>query len=328
MYKILAITSKLFILCLLLAGCHNNRLYRDTQLLMGTFVEVISPEEAASQIVFFEMKRIEQILSKYIPDSEISRLNQTGKLQVSADTYYIIKKAKEFSAASFGAFDITVAPLVDLWGFTKKEYSLPAANLINKAKMLVGYDKIVLNDNNNMVEFIIPGMHLDLGAIAKGYAIDLAIRKLQESGIKNCLINAGGQIYSLGDKFGKPWEIALRNPRDKKIFRHLRLKNQSASTSGDYEQYFTAGNKRYSHIIDPRTGRPAHSGIISVTVIAQEGLTADALSTAIFVLGKDEGKRLLKQFPGTRAIIIEEDKINPEKPLLIEYITERPFQAE
>jgi len=280
-----------------------EKLYRNSQILMGTFWDVLSCDKEASRIVFGQAQRIEQLLSKYQAKSEIFRLNQQGKLKVSPDTFYIIKKSKELSQATEGAFDITVAPLVDLWGFTNQKFRLPSNKEIRAALKLIGSDKIILHENNNMVEFKIPGVKIDLGAIAKGFALDCAVRELKKNGINSCLINAGGQVYALGDRFGKPWRIAIKNPRNEGVTSALELKNQSASTSGDYEQFFLKDKKRYSHIINPKTGYPAASGITSVTVIANSGLVADALSTSIFVLGKEKAEKLLNKFQSVKAEI-------------------------
>ena len=281
------------------------QLYHDNRLLMGTFWEVSSSNKEASTIVFREASRIEQLLSKYIPTSEISQLNRTGKLRVSVDTFYIIKKSMEFWRLSDGAFDITVEPLVALWGFNSQEHTVPADEKIKSALALIGSDKIILHEKDNVVEFKLPGMQIDLGGIAKGFALDCVVGKLREKNISSCLINAGGQVYALGENSHKPWKVAIKNPRKPEITATLKLKNQSASTSGDYEQFFFKDGKRYCHIINPKTGYPAESGIISVTVIAPSSLEADALSTAIFILGKDKGRDLAKQFNHTEIKISE-----------------------
>jgi len=281
----------------------KERLYYNNQVLMGTFWETTSPNKNAGKIVFKEAARVEELLSKYKIDSEVSKLNRLGKLKVSADTFYIIKKSKEFYEASSGAFDITVAPLVSLWGFTNQEYSLPSANKIQETLSLVGSDKIILHTNDNVVEFKLPGMKIDLGAIAKGFALDCAVKELKKRNINNCLINAGGQIYALGDRFGKAWKIAIKDPRKVGVSSTLELRNQSASTSGDYEQFFLIGNKRYSHILNPKTGYPVDSDIMSITVVASTGLEADALSTAVFVMGRENGQELLKKINGAAAKI-------------------------
>ncbi|MHB8154740.1 MAG: FAD:protein FMN transferase [Candidatus Omnitrophota bacterium] len=277
----------------------TKQLYRDNRLLMGTIWEVTSPNKQASAIVFSEASRIEQLLSKYIQGSEISQLNRLGKLKVSAETFYIIKKSQEFCRLSQGAFDITVAPLVDLWGFTNQEFQVPSDDKIRAVLKLVGSDKIILHEKDNVVEFNVLGTRIDLGAIAKGFALDCAVKKLKENNIDSCLINAGGQVYALGDKFGQSWKIAIRGAGKSEIAETCALKNQSASTSGNYEQFFFKNGLRYCHIIDPRTGYPALTQITSVTVLADQGLTADALSTSIFVLGKKDGQELLRKFPKT-----------------------------
>jgi len=288
-----------------LSGCQNKPLYKDTQVMMGTFVEVVSADKRAAGIAFAEIQRIENLLSKYNPRSEVSQLNKLGKLKVSPEAFYIIKKAVWFWQVSDGAFDITVAPLADLWGFTDKKYKLPKDQKIRNVLNLIGSDKIILQDKDNVVKFRIPGIKIDLGAIAKGYAVDCAVKKLKEAGINSCLINAGGQIYCLGDNFGTPWKVAIKNPRGRTFMGYLKLKDKAVATSGDYEQWFFKNNKRYSHIFNPKTGYPADSGIVSVTVIAQDGLTSDALATAILVLGKARGKAITKKFPDIEVKIIE-----------------------
>ncbi|MCM8801425.1 MAG: FAD:protein FMN transferase [Candidatus Omnitrophica bacterium] len=287
----------LFILTVFcLCGCQNKQLFKETQIMLGTFVEVISPEKKAIEIAFKEIKRIEVLLSKYNPESEISKLNKLGKLKVSPQTFYIIKKAKEFSIKTGGAFDVTVGPLMELWGFTDKDYRLPKQEQIKETLKLIGSDKIILNDLDNTVEFAIPGMKIDLGGIAKGYAVDCAIKRLKEFQIKNCLINAGGDIFCLGDKFGRPWSVAIQDPEGKGFLKKLSLKDRAVATSGNYEQFFIKENKYYGHILNPKTGYPVDPDFKSVTVIASDCLTADALATAIFVLGKERYKDLIKEF--------------------------------
>lgn len=307
MYKVKSFAFALCVLSLtFLFGCQDKALHKDSRLIMGTFVEVISPEKTAKDIVFQELTRVENLLSKYKPDSEISRLNRLGKLAVSPETFYILKKSQEFWKLSDGAFDITVSGLVDLWGFTDKKYKVPEESEIKAALKFVGSQKIIFNDEKNVVEFIASGVKVDLGAIAKGYALDCALKKLKENNITSCLINIGGQIYCMGDRFGKPWKIAIQSPRGKDFVDFLELKDAGAATSGDYEQYFVKDNARYNHILNPKTGYPANSGIISATVITNNNLAADALSTAIFVLGKEKGMELIKKFPGTKVKIIDE----------------------
>jgi len=299
----------------------EKHLYHDNRILMGTFWEVTSPVKEASGIVFTEVARLEQLLSKYNPTSEISILNRTGKLKVSPDTFYVIKKSKEFYQLTDGAFDITVEPLVELWGFTPlavpakagaglltgfptQETKVPPTDeKIKFTLKMIGSDKIVLHENNFVVEFKLSEMKIDLGGIAKGFALDCAVKKLKKNNINNCLINAGGQVYALGNKFASPWKIAIKDPRKPGVSGTLELKNQSASTSGDYEQFFLKNGKRYCHIIDPKTGYPVNSGITSVTIIDDSSLNADALSTAVFISGEDGVEMLKNKFPETKFYI-------------------------
>lgn len=307
----------LFITTLVLAGCDSPRLYRDNRLMMGTFVEVISPRKEAPVIVFDEFSRIESIMSRYAPGSEVSKLNKEGRITASPDLFAVVRKSKEFSDATEGAFDITVGPLVDLWGFTDKKFRAPGADEIRETRKLIGSDKIILSGPDNMIQFDVHGMKIDLGGIAKGYAVDCAVKELKKRGIKSCLINAGGQVYALGFKKEAPrfnprgifkakkWRIAVKNPDNAGgISVYLELFNQSASTSADYEQYFDSGGKRYGHIMDPRTGQPAGTGIASVTVIAPDAAAADALSTACCVLGKKKCAEIAEEFPGVHIKII------------------------
>jgi thiamine biosynthesis lipoprotein len=290
--------SGYLLLVVFFCGCQQQQIYRDNRLLMGTVVEVASPDARAAGIVFKEVSRLEHLLSKYRPESEVAKLNRLGELMVSRELFFIIKRAKEFSQASSGVFDITVGPLVELWGFTDKKYRLPEPEEIKKTLALVGAEKIILQQDNSVVKFKTLGMKIGLGGIAKGYALDCAVRKLKEARINSCLINVGGQVYGLGDRFGKPWRVAIKGPRQAGFAGYLGLKEQSVATSGDYQQYFIKAKRRYSHIINPKSGYPADSGVISVTIVAPDGLTADVLSTAIFVLGEAEGRRLVKKFPG------------------------------
>lgn len=300
-----------FALCALsfaLSGCQqqSRAFYQDRRIAMGTFVEVLSSDKKAPEIVFKEIKRIEDLLSRYKPDSEVSLLNRTGELKASPETFAVIKKAKEFWRESEGAFDITVAVLMDQWGFTNREYAVLNQEQITETLGKIGFDKIALNETDNVIEFLVSGIKIDLGGIAKGFAVDCAVKKLREAQVKSCLINAGGDVYCLGEKSSRAWRVAIQNPRQPGTVNQLELKDQCAATSGDYEQYFTAGDKEYAHIIDPKTGSPADSGLSSVTVTAPDCLTADALATAIFVLGKEKGMALAEKYPGVKVELIED----------------------
>ncbi len=302
---------KISLLCLVflvlsaVSGCSKKEVVHErTAVMMGTFVSVISDDVRAAGIVFDEISRAESLLSKYDGKSELSRLNSSGRTPVGPDLMYLLTKAKEMWFATDGAFDVTVAPLMDIWGFTKKEFRIPPDSEIKAALNLVGMNKLIFHPSENVIEFGFPGMKIDLGGAAKGYAVDRAARKLEEAGVKSCLINAGGQIYCLGTNAGKPWKVAIKNPRGSDMSGYLELSDQAVATSGDYEQFFVADSKRYSHIMDPKTGRPCESGVISATVIAPDGLTADLLATSIVVLGREKGEELMKRFPDCKARIL------------------------
>ncbi|MBM3248375.1 MAG: FAD:protein FMN transferase [Candidatus Omnitrophica bacterium] len=292
-------------------SCSKNNYYKRSEFLMGTIVEITCPDQQAIDIAFNEIRRVENLLSKYIPDSEVSKLNASGKLKVGPDLLYVLIKAKEFYLASNGAFDVTVGPLVDIWKKAIKNNVLPKSEDIKNAKQLVGFDKVLIDEKESTIAFLKEGIKVDLGAMGKGYAVDCAIKKVRDFGVKSCLISVAGDIFCLGDKNGEPWQVGIQHPRNKKeLLDILNLKDQAVSTSGDYQQMFVVGDKRYSHMIDPHTGHPAESKVISATVLAQDCLTADALATTIFVLGKEKGLDLVNYYNNSRALIYTEDDIH------------------
>lgn len=301
--KIFAIISILFF-SFTLAGC-EPRLYRDKQVMMGTFVEVVSPDPRAAAIAFNEMKRIEKLFSLYDPESELSALNRDGEVKASPEVIFVIQKSIEFWEATQGAFDITVAPLAQLWGFKDKDFRVPGDEEIATARGLTGSDKISVNLTESMVKLGLPGMKIDCGAVAKGFAVDQAIAAVKHEGITECLVSAGGDIYCLGGRRGSPWIIAVQDPGRRGFKGTLRLRDRAVATSGDYEQFFVQDSKHFSHIIDPLTGYPADGGIASVTVIADDCLTADALATAFCVKGKSAVAGLLARFPGAEVKFIK-----------------------
>ncbi|MCG8430680.1 MAG: FAD:protein FMN transferase [Candidatus Omnitrophica bacterium] len=292
-----------FLLCslLLFTGCRPQPLYKDTHVLMGTFVEVTSTHPEAAEIVFEEFRRLEKILSIYDPRSEVSQLNRDGRVQAGPELMIVLSHAKRFWTLTDGAFDVTVAPLTELWGFSSQKYRVPEQEEIAEKLALVGMDKMVVRRHDSMIQFTLPGMQVNLGGIAKGFALDKAAQALRKHGIYNCLINAGGQVYALGEKApGRSWKVARRDPRLPGGLSggYLELTDQCVATSGGYEQYFEAGGKQYSHIIDPRSGYPVENDLFSVTVIASEGITADALATAVFVSGGEPAGDIREKFPG------------------------------
>ncbi len=280
-------------------------MYRDKQAMMGTFVEVISPDARAAGIAMARMRDVERRFSVYDAASDISRLNDSGACCLSPETYALLLKAKEYWLASDGAFDITVGPLMELWGFRNRQFRRPTDAQVREVMAAVGTNKIIFHASGDIVEFSVPGMKVDCGAIAKGYAVDCAVSALREAGVSSCLINAGGDIYCLGKRFGKPWNVAIQDPRGPGMVRTISLVDKAVATSGDYEQYFTDGGSRFSHIMDPVSGYPAKAKAVSVTVVADDCVTADFLATTGIVLGKSSIAALAKRFNSDDVFVIE-----------------------
>lgn len=297
------VISGLFLL--LLTGCQERELYSQRQLLLGTVVEVISPYQEAADIVFKEIKRVENIFSTYLKGSAVSHLNKTGFLNTNFEVAHLIEESKKFSKLTNGQFDITVGPLTKIWKDAFIKNRIPDKVEIKNSLKLVGFDKIYIDKNSHNIRFKEKGMKIDLGAIAVGYAVDCAVKELKRKGIDSAIINAGGDIYCLGTKFGRPWRIGLQHPREKEnILSTLELKDMAVTTSGDYEQYMKIGKKRYSHIINPKTGYPIDNDVISVTVIAKDTITADAVATCVFLLGKEKGLETFSNYKGIKKIIV------------------------
>jgi thiamine biosynthesis lipoprotein len=283
---------------------------------MGTVFEITVQHKnpaAARKIIqeaLLEGERIENLLSVYKKASEVSIINLKAgveEVKVSEDCLYVIEEALSYSKLSNGAFDITVGPLIELWGFNSEEKKVPYKTEIKKTLPLVNYKNVRINREKSTVKLKKRGMKIDLGGIAKGYAVDRMAAILKNGGIKRAIVNAGGDVYALGNPARKSgWEIGIRNPRNhESIVDVIRLSNKAAATSGDYEKFFTKGGRRYSHIIDPRIGAPASSGVMSITVIAPSALEADALATTLFVLGEKAGKELIGQLEDVEAFFVK-----------------------
>jgi thiamine biosynthesis lipoprotein len=300
---------------------HERAVVSMTKVMMGTIVEIKVPVErdeerkaleSAIDAAFLEIGRVEGVFSVYKSDSEISRVNKLKrgeKMVLSDEAFSLLEKSIDMSDKTDGAFDITVRPLVELWGFGKGDMKVPSQADIETAIKKVGYKKIYLDPGDRSVSFLGDGMSLDLGANAKGYATDRAIGILKKAGIKNAIVNSGGDMYCLGKRSRKdPWKIGIRHPRKTDdLFLEMRLEDMAAVTSGDYEKYFEAGGRRYSHIIDPRAGYPEDSKVMSATVIAKDSTTADALATAMCVMG-EKGLKIIESIDGADAILIIEDR--------------------
>ena len=282
--------------------------------LMNTRVEVwvvtADGEKARAAIreALGEIRRIERLMSKYDEQSEVSRLNKSASLKVSPDTFRCIDLAVQTCRATDGAFDATVAPVLDVWRRAAKRQRMPRPSELELACHLVGsVRKLRLDPLTKRVSFAYAGMKLDLGGIAKGYAVDRAIDKLRLKGIKSGYVNAGGDIYFLGRNLsGKPWAVKIFNPFEEDgepPLDRMALADSACVTSGHYNRFTQIGNRRISHIVDPRTGQPV-SETASVTVIAPTAAQADALATAMSVMKPDESIKLAQSMAGVEVFIV------------------------
>jgi thiamine biosynthesis lipoprotein len=282
--------------------------------LMGTVCEGIAyGDEAASALEasFDEIARLESILSDYLPDSEISRLNRqaaAGPTRCSPELFGLVAEASRLSRLTLGSFDITVAPLVEVWDLRGKG-RLPDAASLHLARRRVGASLLLLDETRRTVAFRVDGMALDPGAIGKGYALDAAARVLRSRGVTVALLDFGGQVLALGAPPGaEAWEVDIAHPlRREEAALTLRLRDESASTSGNSQRHVTVAGRSLGHIVDPRSGVPsAWSG--SATVIAASATQADAVSTAMLVLGSKAGSRVIEAMPGLSAVWLDTDR--------------------
>ena len=254
------------------------------------------------------MKRIDRLMSTWKEDTEISRVNrEAGKhpVQLSEESFRLLQQSVKYSELTHGAFDITYASVGYLYDFKRGVH--PDQKSIDAALPGINWRHLVLDENKLTVFFTRPGMRLDLGGIAKGHSVDRGIEILQKQGITRAMVNAGGDTRILGDRFGKPWVVGVRDPDHAgKVFLRLPLTDTSFSTSGDYERYFDEDGKRFHHIIDPKTGDSARK-CRSVTVIADTATRTDALTKSVFVMGPEEGIRFIDTLSGVDAVAVAPD---------------------
>ena len=257
--------------------------------------------DAALDAAFAEIDRIDRLMSNYRQDSPLSEINRNasaGPVKTDPELFDFLRLCNSYSQTSRGAFDITVGPLMKAWGFFGGEGHKPEPAQLREAFRKVGYQKLELDTVSHSVRFLEPGMELDLGGIAKGYAVDRAAAVLKSKNIEAALISAGGST-TLG--YGRPWKVKIDDPlKPGKPVLTVILRNRCLSVSGTREKYFESGGKRYSHIMDPRTGTPV-MGIISVAVITSTGTAGDALDNVLFVSGLKASHDLLREYPGTQA---------------------------
>jgi thiamine biosynthesis lipoprotein len=282
--------------------------------IMGTAVRVelwhedAKAARAAMAAVIDEMHRVDRLMSPYKEDSELSRINREaakGPVRISPEMAAIVGRAIEFSKLSGGAFDITFSSVGYLYDY--RRHVRPNDEQI--ARMLPGIDyrHLELDPAGHTLRFAREGVRIDLGGIAKGWAVDRSIEILRKRGITNALVSAGGDTRLLGDKRGRPWSVGIRDPRRRgAVAAVLPLADTAFSTSGDYERFFIEDGVRYHHIINPRTGKSA-TGVRSVTVIAADATTTEGLTKSVFVKGPMDGLAFIESLDNVEAIVIDAD---------------------
>lgn len=260
--------------------------------------------ERACTAAFARIAELDTIMSDYRRDSELMRLCARAggpPVHVSPDLFRVLHRAQEVSRQSGGTFDVTVGPVVALWRKARKTTVLPEPAEIEEARKRVGWTKLRLDERANTVQLTVPGMKLDLGGIGKGYAGDAAQRVLQQYGITRALVEMGGDMVVSGPPPGTDgWKIRVPNAGTDQAPADMHLANRAISTSGDTEQFVVIGGRRYSHLLDPRTGQ-ALTNRVQVTLTAPDGLTSDPLTKALCILGPEERKKLLDRYPEVKA---------------------------
>lgn len=253
-----------------------------------------------------EVDRIDRLMSHYKTESPLSRLNRgagAGPVAVEPELFDLIALSLRYSRESDGAFDITVGPLMKAWGFFRGDGRIPEARELVELKSRIGFSHVTLDAAQRTVRFDRPGVELDLGGIAKGYAVDRVVSLLESRKVAAALVSAGGSTtFALGAPPGrKGWQVEIQDPLDpRKVALSVILKDRALSVSGSQEKSFEMGGVRYSHVMDPRTGRPVE-GVLSVAVLAGSGTAGDALDNAFFVLGVEGSRAYVKRLPGTEA---------------------------
>jgi thiamine biosynthesis lipoprotein len=291
---------------------------------MGSSFEfiVVVPEDEAEDLLekcVKEVKRIEDVLTEFSENSETSKINQAAgirSMRVPDEVFQLLKRCARLSHLTQGAFDISASLLKKLYRFRGEALETPDEDTLRTALRKVGHEKIKLKQPGSVL-LEVPGMHIGFGAIGKGYAADRVKSMLQSQGVVAGVVNASGDLTAWGTRAdGSPWKVGIADPvQPEKIMMWIPVDNQSVATSGDYEQFFEKEGIRYSHTIDPKTGRPT-TGTKSVTIISSSAELSDALATAVFIMGAEVGLHFIEQLPDTHGIIVnDQNKVFTSKNL-------------
>jgi thiamine biosynthesis lipoprotein len=286
---------------------------------MGTYADITvwaADDTVAAQAIdeaFGEFDRLDRMMTTWVPDSEVSRINAaagTGKaVAVSPELFDCLVRAIEYSRLSGGLFDITVGAFSGVWKFDEdNDGSIPERSQVDERRKLVGWKDVILDPQRRSVRLRRPGMKITLGGIAKGFAVDRATQVLRRHGLVDFIVRAGGDMYVSGRHGDRRWRVGIRDPRGPRdaIFAAADVEDMTFSTSGDYERFTVKDGKRYHHILDPRTGYPADASR-SVTVMAKDATLAEGISKTLFILGPEKGMEFLKKVPGVEAVIVGAD---------------------
>ncbi|NLV68886.1 MAG: FAD:protein FMN transferase [Spirochaetes bacterium] len=287
-----------------------------TRPLLGTAVTITLVNDSGNSEVllseaFGEIEKVQAELSIYDPDSELSRLNRSAahdRFRAGDDLFKLIDLSINVSKMTEGAFDITFASAGRLWDFSPDEFNPPGKAAVKRVLPLISYRNIFLDRSSGTVKFLKDGTKIGLGGIAKGYAVSRAVRALRARNVKGAIVACAGDIQVIKNNRGKPWKAGIRDPRGDSVIGTLEMFDGDAvSTSGDYERFRIVNGRRYHHIIDPSTGYPADSGLISVSVFSGDPVMCDACSTAFFILGADKTRRLLKDLKSLMVVLVGSD---------------------
>ena len=281
---------------------------KEMRFMMDTYVTIyaVGPKAITSKAIELALNRMQEIDTKFNslnPKSPVYAFNHTLDPISDKEIISLIQIALRISEESGGAFDISIAPLAELWGFYSKDYYLPAPQEIKDCLAKVGYQHLLLS-NGKLVKDS-EGVRIDLGGIAKGYAINEAIKVLKSNGVTSALIDAGGDVYGLGKKGSRLWKVGIKDPRGEGIIGYVEVENLAVMGSGDYERFFIRDGERYHHIFNPKTGYPTQ-GVQSVILIYNDPVIAQAWTKIPFIMGPEKGLERLEKIPNIKAIIITE----------------------
>jgi len=297
------------------AGCSNN-ISKISRPLLGTIVTITivdSPENTAGDFdaAFNEIEAVQRDFNLYNPESEISIINKTAAhrpVKPADNVFELISRSLEISGITHGAFDITFASTGKLWDFSKEEFTPPDDKTIQKLLPLISYKNVKPDSKERTIKFMKEGTKIGLGGIAKGYATGKAISELKRRNVKGAIVACAGDLQVIGDNNGTPWRTGIQDPRGSSVIAAIDMYDgEAVSTSGDYERFKIVNGKRYHHIIDPTTGYPADSGLVSVSVFSNDPVLSDAYSTALFVSGLEKSKKILASMPVLSAVIVTAD---------------------